>query len=176
VSISLHEAFVPTLRQIVGASRGLLDKAEVHCAATGTPPATLIGLSLAPDMLPLSFQVFAMMHHSAGALAGARAGVFSPARPEPGLDLAALKGFLETADAALAAVSVDELAELEGRPLQFSAGERQMSFLVRDFLLSFSLPNFFFHASMLYALLRHAGLPLAKPDFLGRPRLHSAGT
>lgn len=173
MSISLHEAFVPTLRQIVGASQRLLAKAEAHCAATGTAPEALIDLRLAPDMLPLSFQVFAMMHHSAGALAGARAGLFSPARPEPGLDFAALNGFLDTADAALAATSAAELDALADKPLQFSAGERQMSFQVKDFLLSFSQPNFFFHASMLYALLRHAGLPLAKPDFLGRPRLRA---
>ena len=173
MSISLHEAFVPTLRQIIGASQRLLAKAEAHCAETGTPSETLIGHCLAPDMLPLSFQIFSMMHHSAGALAGARAGVFAPARPEPGLDFAALKQMLATADAALAETSVDELEALAAMPLQFSAGERQMSFVVQDFLLSFSQPNFFFHASMLYALLRHAGLPLAKPDYLGRPRLRA---
>jgi hypothetical protein len=171
VSISLHEAFVPTLRQIIGASQGLLAKAEAHCADTGTPPEALIGHRLAPDMLPLSFQVFSMMHHSAGALAAVRVGTFSPARPGPGLDFAALKAMLDKADAALAGTSADELEALAGKPLQFSAGERQMSFVVQDFLLSFSQPNFFFHASMLYALLRHAGLPLAKPDYLGRPRL-----
>ena len=67
-------------------------------------------------------------------------------------------------------VSGRSLAELAEKPVLFTAGERSMPFVAKDFLLSFSQPNFFFHASMLYAILRNAGLPLSKMDFIGRPR------
>jgi hypothetical protein len=170
LSIELHQAFVPTALQMLVAGQRLLDKAAAHCSETGTAPESLLGLRLAPDMLALDFQVFSMSHHSAGALAGLRAGVFSPSRPEPGLDFAGLKALLASAEAALLAVSVDEMAGIADKPMMFKAGERQMSFTGADFLLSFSQPNFFFHASMLYAILRHGGLPLNKGDFLGRPR------
>ncbi|WP_439532692.1 DUF1993 family protein [Polymorphobacter sp.] len=169
--MQLHDAFVPTALQILAAGRHVLDKAEAHCASTGQPPEALLELRLAPDMLALPFQAFSMMHHTAGALAGLRAGVFSPARPEPGLDFVALQAMLASAEAALAAVSPEEMEALAAKPMHFSAGERQMAFTGHDFLLSFSQPNFFFHASMLYAIARHGGVPLAKPDFLGRPRI-----
>jgi len=173
MSISLYDAFVPNSLQIVGAGQRLLDKAEKYCAETNTPPETLIDKRLAPDMLPLAFQVFSMRHHSAGALAGVRTGAFSPARPDPGLDFAALKAMLSDAEAALKATSADELASLADKPLLFTAGERKMSFTATNFLLSFSQPNFFFHASMLYAILRYAGLPLSKGDYIGRPRFNA---
>ena len=170
MSISLYEAFVPTVLQVLGAGQRLLVKAETHCVATGMVPADLLGMQLAPDMLPLTFLVFSMMRHSSAALDGVRAGTFSPARPEAGLDFAALKAMLEGSVAALEGVSAEELAELAEKPVLFTAGERSMPFVAKDFLLSFSQPNFFFHASMLYAILRNAGLPLSKMDFIGRPR------
>jgi hypothetical protein len=169
--MTLYQAFVPTVLQMLGAGQRLLDKAAAHCAETGTTPESLLALRLAPDMHTLDFQAFSMMHHSAGALAGLRAGVFSPARPAPGLDFAGLKALLASAEAALAAVSEGEMAEMADKPMMFKAGERQMAFRADDFLLSFSQPNFFFHASMLYGILRHGGLPLNKGDYLGRPRL-----
>jgi hypothetical protein len=169
--MDLFEAFVPTARQIVKSGHAALAKGEAFCAEKGTAPQTLIDLSLAPDMASLPFQVFSVVHHTAGAIAGARAGVFKPARPEPGLDFAGLKALLHDADTALAAVTADEMAALADKPLVFSLGERQMPFVVSDFLMSFSQPNFFFHASMLYAILRHGGVPLGKIDFLGQIRL-----
>jgi len=172
VTFSLHEAFVPTALQILAAGQLLLDKAEAHCATTGTAPETLIDLRLAPDMRALPFQAFSMMHHSAGAVAAIRSGVFAPAAPEAGLGFAGLKALLASAHEALSALSVEDMAALADKPMEFRAGPRQLAFTGQNFLLSFSQPNFYFHASMLYAILRHGGLPLSKIDFLGRPRIN----
>ncbi len=169
--MDLHAAFVPTARQILASSLGVLDKGEAYCADKAISPASLIDLQLAPDMASLPFQVFSVAHHTAGAVAGVRAGVFSPARPAPGLDFAGLKAFLVDADAQLAAVTPDEMGGFVGKPMMFSMGERKMSFVAEDFLLTFSQPNYFFHASMLYAILRHGGVPLGKSDYIGRLRL-----
>lgn len=169
--MDLFQAFVPTARQIVQAGQAVLDKGEAFCVERGIAPETLIETRLAPDMAALPFQVFSVAHHSAGAIAGVRAGVFKPARPEAGLDFSGLKALLQGADAALAAVTADEMDALADKPMIFSIGERQMPFIGADFLLSFSQPNFFFHASMLYGILRHAGVGLGKTDFLGRIRL-----
>ncbi|WP_416908911.1 MAG: DUF1993 domain-containing protein [Polymorphobacter sp.] len=173
MSMDLFQAFVPTARQIVQAGQAVLDKGEAFCAERGMAPETLIETRLAPDMAALPFQVFSVAHHSAGAIAGVRAGVFKPARPEAGLDFSGLKALLQGADAVLAAVTADEMAALSDKPMVFSIGDRQMPFVAADFLLSFSQPNFFFHASMLYGILRHAGVGLGKIDFLGRLRLAS---
>lgn len=169
--MDLYQAFVPTARQVVKAGHAVLVKGEAFCSEKGIEPRTLIDMCLAADMAALPFQVFSVAHHTAGAIAGVRAGVFKPARPEPGLDFSGLKALLHDADAALAAVTAEEMAALSDKKMVFSLGERQMPFVASDFLMSFSQPNFFFHASMLYAILRHGGVPLGKTDFLGKIRL-----
>jgi hypothetical protein len=170
-TMGLFSAFVPGARQIVAAAQGVLDKGEAFCAANGAAPAGLIDLRLAPDMASLPFQVFSVAHHTAGAIAGVRSGGFSPGRPDPGQDFAGLKALLVDADALLDGVAEAELDDLEDKPVVFSMGERRMPFVAADFLMSFSQPNYYFHATMMYAILRHGGVPLGKMDFMGRVRM-----
>jgi hypothetical protein len=171
MAVSLYDAFVPTCRQVIAAGLGQLAKAEAHCAEHGVDASELIGGRLAPDMAALPFQVFSVAHHSAGAIEGARAGAFSPASPSGQQDWASLKAMLTGADAALAAVDAAELEALTGKPVLFSFGTMQMPFKAENFLLSFSQPNFFFHATTMYAILRHKGVKIGKRDFTGMPRM-----
>jgi hypothetical protein len=161
MTIGLYAATVPTFRQIVASVRGLL----------GKTPETLLGASLAPDMFPFPFQVKQVAVHSAGALAAVKAGVFSPDVAPPPADLAGLDAALAEAEAALAAISPEAVDALADKPMQFRFRDRAMDFTGADFLLSFSQPNFFFHASMVYALLRANGVPVGKRDFMGAVRI-----
>ena len=71
----------------------------------------------------------------------------------------------------LDALRRDEVDALMGKDMVFQLGERRLPFVAEDFLLSFSVPNFYFHATTAYDLLRHRGMPLGKRDYLGRLRL-----
>ncbi|MEI6485075.1 MAG: DUF1993 domain-containing protein [Sphingomonadales bacterium] len=163
--ISLHAAFVPSCRQIIGGCLNILAKAE----AAGID--TLADARLAPDMFPLPFQVKQVAMHSAGAIAGVRVGTFSPGGAPLDPDYASFTAALQAADAELAAVTEAEMEGFIGCTTVFAFGERKLPFKSEDFLLSFSQPNFYFHASMMYAILRNQGLALGKMDYMGRPRL-----
>ncbi len=163
--LSLHAAFVPSCRQIIGGCLNVLAKAE----ASGF--SDWAGAKLAPDMLPLAFQVKSVASHSAGAIAAVRVGQYSPGGEPLEASPAAFTAALKEADAALAAVSEAEMEGFIGGTTLFVFGERRMPFKSEDFLLSFAQPNFYFHATMLYAFLRNAGVALGKMDYMGRPRI-----
>lgn len=148
----------------------LIDKAETSCGE-GFEPVNVVDARLTDDMLPFGYQVKSCVGHSLGALEGVRAGRFSPDTAAWPTDCAGLKGKVDAAIAALEGVDQAEVNALTGRDMAFVLGEMRMDFTAEDFLLSFSMPNFYFHASIAYALLRARGVQLGKRDFLGRPRL-----
>jgi uncharacterized protein len=173
MGFSLYAATVPSCRQILEAVGGLLVKAEAFCGEKGMAPAELIQARLAPDMLPFSYQVKSTAVHSLGAIEGVRRGVFSPDMTPPPETFAALSTRIAQTITALAAVTAAEVDGFVGRDMRFVFGERRLEFTAENFLLSFSLPNFYFHATTAYDILRWKGLPLGKRDFTGRLRLKS---
>ena len=168
---SLYAAVVPSQRQLIGAVSALVDKAAAWCAETGEDEAALIDARLAPDMLPFGYQVKSVAEHSQGSIEGVRAGVYSPSLAPWPTDFAGLKALLAAADAFLAALDPAEVDGFAGRDMRFEFRDRRMDFTAEDFLLSFAQPNFYFHASVAYAILRAKGLRIGKGDFMGRPRL-----
>jgi hypothetical protein len=173
MAISLYEATVERYLQTLGAVAGFLDKGAAHCAEAGTDPAELVGTRLYPDMLPLAFQVWSVAHHSNGAIEGAKSGVFGPPTPMPEMDYAGLQKVVADAREKVGALTPDEVNSLEGRDMVFQIGERKMPFQAEGFLLSFSLPNFFFHSTTAYDILRSKGVKLGKRDFMGALRMKS---
>jgi len=171
MSMSLYEAFVPSARQIVAAAEALLVKAEAHCAEHGLAPADLISACLAPDMAAVPFQVYWVAGHTAGAIAGVRAGKYTPTGPSGEQSFATLKTMVADAGAMLAGLDPAELDGYAGKPVMFVFGAMEMPFKAENFLLSFSQPNFYFHAATLYDILRHKGVKLGKRDFMGMPRI-----
>lgn len=169
--ISLHDALVPSFRQVIGASLGLLAKAEAFGAEHGHAADTIIGHSLAPDMFGIPFQVQSIAGHSMGAIEGVRAGIYTPKLTPGPTEFAGLKAVLTDADAGLGALDPAELDGYLGRDMLFQLRDMKMPFTAENFLLSFSQPNFYFHAATLYGILRNKGMPLGKRDFLGMPRL-----
>lgn len=170
MNFTLHDALVPNWLQILGAVSGLMDKAQAHCAEHGLPDSALIEARLAADMLPLGFQVRSTVAHSIGAIEGVRRGTFSPDRSPWPDTLAGLKALVTETRQAVAQLDPAEINGFFGRDMCFEAAGRRIDFTAQDFLLSFSVPNFFFHASTTYDILRNQGLPLSKRDFLGMMR------
>jgi hypothetical protein len=174
MTFSLYAALVPSYVQVLGAVSGLVDKAEAHCADTHTPPSDLIQARLAADMLPFAYQVKSTAVHSLAAIEGVRRGVFSPDTTTPPDSFAALKARIAQTLAALEALTPTEIDGFLGRPMRLSFGERHVDFIAENFLLSFSQPNFYFHATTVYDILRWKGLKLSKRDFTGRLRIKTA--
>lgn len=174
MTISLYAATIPSYRQLLGAVAGLLAKAEAHCAAGNCAADDLIGARLAPDMLPLAYQVKSTATHSIGAIEAVRIGVFKPDMTPPPADFAGLAARVAATLTALDALDPAEVDSFVGRDTRFEFGEYRMDFTAEDFLLSFAQPNFYFHATTAYNILRAQGLSIGKIDFMGRPRLKRA--
>jgi hypothetical protein len=173
MTFSLYAATIPSYRQILHAVAGLLGKAEAFCAEKGIAPHDIIQARLADDMLPYAYQVKATVVHSLGAIEGVRRGVFSPDVTPPPENFAALKARIADTLAALEAIDAAEVDSFIGRDMRFVFGERRIDFSAENFLLSFSQPNFYFHATTAYDILRWKGVPLGKRDFMGKTRSKS---
>jgi hypothetical protein len=171
MTFSLYAATIPSYRQVLGAVAGLLEKAEAFCAEKGLAPEAIIQAKLAEDMLPFAYQVKATADHSLGAIMGIRKGVYSPEMAPPPQSFAALKAKIAESLTALEAIDAAEIDAFVGRDMRFSFRERHMDFTAEEFLLSFAQPNFYFHASTAYDILRWKGMPIGKRDFVGRVRL-----
>ena len=171
MAISLYSATVSTYLQALPKVAALIDKAEAHCGENGLGDDALSAASLAPDQWNFARQVSSTCHHSAGAIEGVRAGVFMPDLDPAPTDFASLKAHVAKSIALLEAVDPGELDAIQDRDMRFEFGTRRMDFTVEGFLLSFSIPNFFFHAATAFSVLRNQGLPLGKMDYLGMPRL-----
>jgi hypothetical protein len=168
MAISMHQAsvgvFVPFLRNL----SVILDKAAAHAEARKIDPQVLLGMRLYPTMYDLAQQVGEALRHAviATALLAQREPLaFAESRPdlpELGSRIAAAIEFME----GLPRAEIDTAAE---RDVAFRLRSGiELPFTGRSLLLTFSIPQFFFHITTAYDLLRHAGVDLVKKDFLGR--------
>lgn len=173
MTLSLHTVVVGTYQQMLPQVLWLIGKAEAHCAETGTSPDALGEARLAPDMWTLAKQISQCAHHSARAIEAVRVGAFSP-DPEPiPSDLSRVRKEIEDALAIVNAVEPGELDSIASQEVQFRAGKYSMTFDVADFLMTFSLPNFYFHVATTYGILRANGVKVGKADFIGKMRNRS---
>jgi hypothetical protein len=174
MATSLYDLSVPTFLQTVRAMGSFLDRTVAHCAETCADPDDFVNARLFDDMAPFHFQIEAAWHHAVWGLEAARTGMFDPPAlvgPVPFADLQAMIGKAETA---LAAFIPDEVNSWAGRDLDLQIGPRRLAFTPETLILSFSLPNFHFHAVTAYDILRSRGVPLGKRDYEGRLRTRSA--
>jgi hypothetical protein len=170
MTFSLYAATIPSYLQILGAVSGLLDKADAFCAERGIAAADLLAARLAEDMLPFAYQVKSTSVHSLGAVEGVRRGVFHPDQTQPPDSFPALKSLISQTTERLSAIDPGEVEGFLGRGMRFEFGTRGIDFTAENFLLSFSQPNFYFHAATTYDILRWKGVPIGKRDFMGKLR------
>jgi hypothetical protein len=168
--LSLYDITVPSFRQTLGAMQGLLEKGEAHCDANGIAHSDFIEARLFDDMFPFSYQVKSTLVHSVGALNALANGVFSPDLAPPPNTFAALKQRVASGLAALDAFAPNDINAFEGKDMAFSFKDFRLPFTAENFLMSFSLPNFYFHATTAYDILRHKGVVIGKRDYMGRMR------
>lgn len=172
MALSLYQATIAQYLQLLPTAVANLDRAEAWAAEQGIAAEEMLGKRVAPDMWPLATQIRQVAHHSAGALKGVAAGAFSPDIDQALYDFATLRALLTDAIAYLEGLDDAALEALADREVAFSFGAQvRMRFTGEDFLLSFSQPNFYFHAGMVYAILRGLGVKIGKRDFLGQYRI-----
>lgn len=171
MAFSLYAATIPSYQQTLGAIAGLLATAEAFCAEKQLAPEQIIDARLAEDMLPFAYQVKSTAVHSLGSIEGVRRGVFSPDTTPAPQTFAALKARIAETLAALGALQPAEIDGFMGRDMRFEFRQHRLEFTAENFLLSFSLPNFYFHAATAYDILRWKGARIGKRDYMGQLRL-----
>ncbi len=164
--LSMFQASVPVYVRILTQLDATLDKAAAHAEAKKIKPEALITARLFPDMWSLAEQVRAACNHATR----------GPARiaglPIPEFDgnddtFAALKARVAWALAFLKGLSAGQFEGTDERTLTFPMGREQRTLTGEQYLLFFSMPNFYFHATTAYDILRHNGVPISKTDFMG---------
>ncbi|HEX3366900.1 DUF1993 domain-containing protein [Phenylobacterium sp.] len=174
MAASLYDLSAASYLQTVDAAVGFLRRAAEHCAATGADPDDFVGARLIDDMAPFHFHVECVSHHSISALDAVRTGVFDPPPLRGPIPFADLQTMTAETAAALRAISPDEVNSWAGKDLDLQIGPRRLRFTAETFFLSFSLPNFHFHTTIAYAILRERGVPIGKRDYEGRLRVTTA--
>ena len=171
VAISFYDASVGSYLQVLDGVAGVLGKGAAHAEAGNLDLSEVVMTRLREDMMPFHFQVVSVAHHSWGAIQGLKEGVFRPPSFDLDKDYAGLQALVDEARSGLAGLSDSQVEELADESMVFLLGKREMPFTNQNFLLSFSLPNFYFHATTTYDILRMLGVPLGKMDFMGTMKM-----
>ncbi len=164
--LSMYQACVPVFIRGLTVLAALLEKGAAHAAAAGADPAGLIDARLAPDMYPLSGQVQRASDTSKFAvqrLSQVEAPRFADEEPP----FEQLQQRIAATIEYLRGVSADKLEGAESRKITLAFGDFRQEFQGDDYLLTFALPNFYFHVTTAYDILRQAGVQIGKLDFLG---------
>ncbi|MGE0045036.1 MAG: DUF1993 family protein [Hyphomonadaceae bacterium] len=175
MTISLYDATVPGWLQMLGGVANTLEKGAKHASEKGENANDLVNARLIDDMFALNLQIALVHAHSIGAIDGVKAGVFAPPRDKPPpADFAGMQAAIADAQTRLRELSPADVDALVGKDVVFDLGSMKLPFTAEHFLFSFSLPNFYFHATTAYDILRARGAPLGKRDFLGQMRMKAA--
>jgi hypothetical protein len=166
MSMSMYQASVPAFLQTLNALSAILAKAAAFAAERKLDQAVLLGWRLAPDMFPLARQVQIATDQAKGCCARL-AGVEVPKWPDDETTFEALRTRIAKTVDYVQTFAPDALDGSEDRAITLMAGGSELRFTGQQYLVSFVLPNFYFHATTTYAILRHCGLPIGKRDFLG---------
>ena len=170
MAITLYDATIPTYLQYLAGGRRILQKGLEHAQAQGLDPDSLVEARLIDDMFPFSFQVRQLYACSANALRDASQGRFQPPGEAPKQSYADLQQVVADAEAAVRAWTPEAVNALEGREVVLGTVGFEQTFTAENYLLSFAMPNFFFHLVTTYDILRAKGVPIGKAQYLGRMR------
>jgi len=166
MTISMYQASVPVLVRMFGNLSAILTKAEEDTTARKIDPAVFLAARLAPDMHPLTRQI--QIASDAAKLGIARlAGIDPPSFPDTETSFSELHARIKKTVDFMTSVTPAQIDGSEDKKITLKFPGQEVSFPGQVFLLNFTLPNFFFHVTMAYAILRHNGVALGKMDFLG---------
>ena len=168
MTISMYQASVPRFVNVLGNLSNILDKAQAHVDAKKLNPATLTTYRLFPDMLPMTSQVQIACDTAKGAVARL-AGMEIPVYEDNEQTLADLKARIAKTIAFIQTVTQERIDGTEDKEIVIKRGDREIRYKGMQFLLGQALPNFYFHVTTAYNILRHNGIELGKRDYLGNP-------
>lgn len=166
MTLSMYQTSIPGF--ILGFTNfsALLDKAAAYCQEKKIDESVLVNARLYPDMLPLSRQVQIASDIVRRGVARI-AGVEAPAMEDKEATFAELKARLATTISYLKSFKPGQIDGTEARKIELKVGGHDLAFTGQDYLLKFVIPNFYFHETAAYAILRHNGVAIGKMDFLG---------
>lgn len=166
MTISMYEASIPVFVQMLGNLKALLEKGAAHAAARKFDPAILVNSRLAPDMFPLSRQIQIASDAAKGA-AARLSGTEAPKFEDNETTLPELIARIDKTVDYLKSFRPAQIDGSEERSIVVKTSRRDFSFTGLAYLRYWALPNFFFHVTTAYNLLRHNGVEIGKADFLG---------
>lgn len=165
--MSLYAYSVPTYQQILGGMLTVMDKAIAHAEAKKWEEGFMLNDRLYPDMFNFAKQVQSFTDHAARSCLLC-AGKDSAQPPRDETTLAGLKARIEKALAAVNSVSATDVDANADKDVTFPMGPRQVTMKAKNYMMHFAMPNFYFHATTAYAILRNRGVEIGKRDFLGK--------
>jgi hypothetical protein len=168
MTISMYQASVPRFINILGNLANILDKAQAHVEAKKIAEGTLPGYRLFPDMLPMTSQVQIACDSAKGVVARL-AGIDIPVFEDNEKTLADLKARVAKTIAFIQTITPAQIDGTEEKDIVIKRGEKETHYKGMQFLLGHAVPNFYFHVTTTYNILRHNGVEIGKRDFLGNP-------
>ena len=176
MTTTLYDLSVGSYTQVLKGTVNFLEKGLEYCEKNAINLVDIVDSALHEDMQSFYFQVMSINHHSAKAIEGLQAGEFAP--PLYAFNHKAEQGdyemLLATTKASIDLMKTQDPTTINataGKTVTFKLGANEMPFTAENFVLSFSLPNFYFHATTAYDILRMKGVKLGKMDFLGKLRV-----
>jgi uncharacterized protein len=169
MALSLYDFCIPQALRMLDNMSTIIDMAIAHCAARKIDPAVVVNFRLAPDMHPFSRQI-QIMCDQAARLAARVAGLELPSHPDTETTLEELKARIAKSKAYVQSVKPEQFAGCETRPIvmKVPATGQELKFANgAEYAITVFFPNFYFHATTAYDILRHLGLEVGKRHFVG---------
>ena len=166
MALSMYDFSIPVLKQSLGSLAAILRKAADHAESRKIDPAAFIGARLFPDMFALAKQVQIATDQAKGC-AARLAGIDIPSFEDNETTFGELQARIEKTIAFLDSVKAQQINGSETRHIVLQLRERTVEFKGQDYLLKWVMPNFYFHVTTAYNILRHNGVDIGKRDFLG---------
>ncbi len=167
MTLSMHQASVPAFQKTLTALNAILDKAVANATARKIDPSVFLNARLAPDMLAFTKQVQIACDFAKNTTARL-AGLEAPKFADDETTFDALKARIAKTLDYVKSIPAAQVDGSEGRDVTIPIGGQPTTFKGQAYLVDFALPNFYFHTSAAYLILRHNGVEIGKRDFLGR--------
>lgn len=166
MSISVYDVTVPVFTRMLTNLLAIMDKAEASAGERKFDTAVFSDMRLAPDMIPFRRQVMIATDHVKGSVSRL-AGREVPSWPDTEVSFDELRARIQRALDLLATVTRDDLEGGEAREIKLRLGGEDLTMSGLAYVTERVLPNFFFHVTTAYAILRHGGVPVGKRDYIG---------
>jgi len=164
----MYQVSIPRFVNILGNLSNILDKAQAYVDAKKIDTATLTTYRLFPDMLPMTTQIQIACDAAKGVVARL-AGVEIPVYEDNEKTLSDLKARIAKTVAFIQTVTPEQIDGTEDKEIVIKRGDKETRYKGMQFLLGHALPNFYFHVTTAYNILRHNGVEIGKRDYLGNP-------